>query len=632
MFAGRYRLEQCLGAGGFGEVWSALDTVTSSNVAVKIHLKGNDERAAKEIVKEYTRVRDIHHDNLLTPTYVGIADGHVPYLVMELCEGDLTERDLTEDEVWHLIRDVAAGLGRLAGNKKKRTRSDGTVAEVSDPIIHQDIKPANILLRSNGMYAISDFGISKRRLSTLSTNYQDAQQEMDSAMTIDYAAPERFPRGKGVAVLASDIWSLGAMLFEIVEGHRPFAECGGDCLNPTIGLTVPAISREGYSDELKQLIYDCMAKEPEKRPTAAQLQAYAEEVIQGRPRTKPWAQGAAAKKQKAAKPKREKPAEPKAKQEKEPKPDNKKLKTAAMVIVPTLAALIVLFAWLIRRNGPTPDTLVGHTAESVENDYPVAEEPTTTTPSQQTVTPQPTTPSRTPSSAAVRMDGNTLKFTVDGQEYSYQMIYVGGGTFTMGCTSEQGSDCWSAEQPAHSVTVSSFYMGQTEVTQALWKAVMGNNPSNWKGNNLPVEQVSYNDCIEFINKLNQLTGRTFRLPTEEEWEFAARGGNKSQGYKYSGSNDIGTVAWYYGNSGSKTHPVAQKQRNELGLYDMSGNVWEWCSSIWCSDYNSSRSGSYHVYRGGSWNYYARYCRVSFRYYDSPGDRPSSLGFRLASGK
>ena len=290
LFAGRYRLEARLGAGGFGEVWRAQDTITGHPVAIKIHLKGDSARAAQDIVKEYTRVMTIHHDNLLTPSHVDVTEGNVPYLVLELCEGDLADRDLTEQEVWQLILDVSSGLRRLAENKKERQRSDGTTIEVPDPIIHQDIKPANILLRSNGMYAISDFGISKRRLSSLSTNVQDGTESnnMDSAMTVDYAAPERFPRGKGVAVQASDIWSVGAMLYELVEGHRPFAECGGDCLNPAIGLPIPPITREGYSDELKQLVYDCMALHPDDRPTAAQMQAYADKVLRNESRTRTW--------------------------------------------------------------------------------------------------------------------------------------------------------------------------------------------------------------------------------------------------------------------------------------------------------------------------------------------------------
>lgn len=223
--------------------------------------------------------------------------------------------------------------------------------------------------------------------------------------------------------------------------------------------------------------------------------------------------------------------------------------------------------------------------------------------------------------------------TVNGIKYN--MVWVDGGTFRMGATSEQGSEI-SDEKPVHSVTLSGYYIGKTEVTQALWQAVMGSNPSYFEGDDLPVEQVSWDDCQEFIRKLNSLTGQNFRLPTEAEWEFACRGGNNSRGYKYSGSNYIDNVAWYDGNSGDKTHPVATKSPNELGIYDMSGNVWEWCAD-WYGDYSSGRQtnpkgpydGSRRVDRGGSWYYYARICRSSIRYSYYPANRFNDLGLRLA---
>lgn len=223
--------------------------------------------------------------------------------------------------------------------------------------------------------------------------------------------------------------------------------------------------------------------------------------------------------------------------------------------------------------------------------------------------------------------------TVNGIKYN--MVWVEGGTFRMGATSEQGSEI-SDEKPVHSVTLSGYYIGKTEVTQALWQAVMGSNPSEFKGDNRPVESVSWDDCQEFIRKLNSLTGQNFRLPTEAEWEFACRGGNNSRGYKYSGSNYIDNVAWYDGNSGDKTHPVATKSPNELGIYDMSGNVWEWCAD-WYGDYSSGRqtnpkgpySGSSRVNRGGSWYCVARFCRSSIRLDYYPTDRDNGLGLRLA---
>ena len=227
-------------------------------------------------------------------------------------------------------------------------------------------------------------------------------------------------------------------------------------------------------------------------------------------------------------------------------------------------------------------------------------------------------------------------FTVGG--VTFKMIYVEGGTFTMGATSEQGADAFSFEKPAHNVTLSHYYIGKTEVTHALWEAVMGNNRSYYKGDNLPVECVSWNDCQEFIKKLNSLTGENFRLPTEAEWEYAARGGSKSRGYKYSGSDNIDDVAWYGDNSGSKTHEVGTKSSNELGIYDMSGNVWEWCSD-WYGSYRSNAQtnpkgperGSRRVGRGGSWLSYAWYCRSSGRDNFAPGDC-YGIGFRLCLSK
>lgn len=223
------------------------------------------------------------------------------------------------------------------------------------------------------------------------------------------------------------------------------------------------------------------------------------------------------------------------------------------------------------------------------------------------------------------------EFTVSG--VSFKMIYVEGGTFQMG---SEDSDAYGNEKPAHPVTLSNFHIGETPVTQALWKTVMGSNPSHFKGDNQPVEKVSWNDCQEFIQKLNRLTGKTFRLPTEAEWEYAARGGKHHSPHKYAGSNSINEVAWYDDFSGGKTHPVKTKKPNALGVYDMSGNVYEWCQD-WYNDYSGSAQtdpkgpskGSRRILRGGSWGYSAWRCRVSYRSYNASDRRVSSCGFRLA---
>lgn len=221
------------------------------------------------------------------------------------------------------------------------------------------------------------------------------------------------------------------------------------------------------------------------------------------------------------------------------------------------------------------------------------------------------------------------------QDLINNMVHVEGGTFTMGATSEQGSDADSDEKPTHQVTLSSFSIGKYEVTQEEWQAVMGDNPSNFKGAKRPVETVSWNECQEFIRKLNAMTGKRFRLPTEAEWEYAARGGNRCIGYKYSGSDNLDRVAWYDSNSGNTTHDVGQKSPNEIGLFDMSGNVREWCAD-WYGSYKSNSqsnpggpsSGSNRVYRGGSWLNNARRCRVSRRDFNTPGNSDYLLGLRL----
>ncbi|MDR1848379.1 MAG: formylglycine-generating enzyme family protein [Bacteroidales bacterium] len=240
-----------------------------------------------------------------------------------------------------------------------------------------------------------------------------------------------------------------------------------------------------------------------------------------------------------------------------------------------------------------------------------------------------TTPTPNPNPTVV-----TQTYTVNG--VSFKMVAVEAGSFTMG-TDDTSYFYYQYCSPAHQVTLTNdYWIGETEVTQELWQAVMGSNPSYFQGTNLPVETVSWNEVQVFIQKLNQMTGKTFRLPTEAEWEFAARGGNQSHNYLYSGSNDIYAVAWYIDNSNQTTHPVKRKAANELGLYDMTGNVWEWVNDWWSYYTSNSQTnpqgpttGSSRVFRGGSWGNYSFYCRVDYRYFITHGSRYSNIGFRLA---
>ena len=216
---------------------------------------------------------------------------------------------------------------------------------------------------------------------------------------------------------------------------------------------------------------------------------------------------------------------------------------------------------------------------------------------------------------------------------SFKMILVDGGTFTMGATKDQ-YHFTNDDKPAHQVILSSYYIGETEVTQKLWKTVMGKNPSDFKGDDRPVEKVSWKDCQSFIKKLNKRTGMNFRLPTEAEWEFAARGGNKSQGFEYSGSNNPDEVGWFH----TRTHDVKTKLSNELGLFDMSGNVSEWCQD-WYDGYSSGiqtnptgpPSGLVRVNRGGNWRLRDDVpgTPLFHRNVGSPDSRVSHVGLRLA---
>ena len=227
-----------------------------------------------------------------------------------------------------------------------------------------------------------------------------------------------------------------------------------------------------------------------------------------------------------------------------------------------------------------------------------------------------------------------LLFEVKGVQF--KMKYVEGGSFIMGAQ-DNDNEAHYWEKPSHWVKIDSFYMSETQVTQMLWNLVMKEGPFSFKGNANPVESVSIHECNVFIKRLNAITGRKFSLPTEAQWEYAARGGNKSKGYIYAGSNQLDKVSWYRDNSDSKTHQVATKEPNELGLYDMTGNVWEWCNDFYNDNYysispqdnpNGPLSGDEYVIRGGCWLNSPKGCRITSRAHKSPSYFSNIIGFRL----
>lgn len=603
LFANRYRLIKEVGRGSFGEVWLVRDEQIDLEVALKVYI-ALDERGLEEFKGEYKNTYALNHSNLLHATYFGV-DEKRPYLVMPYCPASAVGLlgEIDEGTAWRFLRDVAGGLAYLHGQD----------------ILHRDIKPDNILRNEAGDFVITDFGISLRMRSTLRRNSTRQMQQGEMSGTIGYMGPELFGK-KAEAVKATDIWALGASLYELLSGELPFMGQGG--VMQLHGAEIPDIP-EQYGKDLQTILEGCLAKETWERPTAEQLRDYAEAKLQGRNPVKTWGeqgtrkpamstmeaqgeQGADMEVNKTvSKNVEEKPtvplaATPEVEIEKESSRKGKK-KNWVWVFG---ALLVLVVASVVLWGGKKTET------GSVK---PMSQ--------QQEV-------------GARRVVASNQTIRVG--DVSFEMVYVQGGTFQMGATPEQVGDAYDDEKPVHSVSLSDFHIGRYEVTQGLWEEVMGANPSyNKAGDNYPVERVIWEDCQRFIEQLNRRTGLNFRLPTEAEWEYAARGGRKSRGYKYSGSTyDLGSVAWYDGNSGNETHPVGQKQANELGLYDMSGNVYEWCYD-WYGRYSSSSqrnpsgpaSGASRVVRGGSFFNFAGHCRVSFRDNGDPGPR-INLGLRL----
>jgi formylglycine-generating enzyme required for sulfatase activity len=501
---------------------------------------------------------------------------------------------ISEEEAWKFLHDVASGLAYLHDQEP--------------PVIHQDIKPDNVLINARGQYLITDFGVSARVRNTL----RKSVGVQTSGGTIAYMSPERFGKDN-TPIMASDVWALGATLYELLTGDVPFGDNGG--LIQKSGAEIPGI-KGSYSSELCRITERCLSLDPWDRPLAKTIVEWTEqhargEKIKDKPITPPSPQP-----QPTPKP--------------EPKPIHPPSSHGKGVLWSVFGGIVALILIVfIAIQVQEPKVAVEDAAEPVYETTAPAEEWDSSSASEATEQQRHEQLSQAQRDQEIR-DG----IAKEQAKYDIPMVYVAGGTFTMGCTYEQGDDCFDDEKPAHEVTLSDFYIGKYEVTQAQWKAVMETNPSRFSGcDNCPVEKISWNDVQKFIRKLNQKTGKTYRLPTEAEWEYAARGGKGSKGYKYSGSNNAGEVAWY---DRSRTHPVGQKRANELVIYDMSGNVLEWCQD-WYGSYSSSSqtnpkgpsSGSYRVIRGGSWGHYARGVRVSFRFYITPDIRISNLGFRLA---
>lgn len=619
---GKYRIERVLGQGGFGITYLAENTMLEGKVAIKefffkeycergetkssvtVPTSANREiveRFKQKFIKEARTIFRLNHPNIVRILDI-FEENDTAYYVMEHIDGeslgDLVKRRgaLPEQEALGYIRQAADALSYIHGERMN----------------HLDVKPGNLMKRAkDGRVILIDFGVAKQYDALTS----EGTTTTPVGISHGYSPAEQY-RKNGVQNFSpsSDVYALAATLFKLLTGNTPpeAMEVNDD------GLPLDELRAKGVSESVVSAIVMAMKGRNERTQSAAEFvenlgNASTDETI-------PVTEATLVVPEETvpvldvSKPKERSNATPSAPQTQksqvyvsyEPSgPYASKAKSNTWKWIVGGAAAVALVVGGIAAIPHLTDNGLAHSEkDSIDS-----------------------------SIAATEASYTNNVLTVG--DVTYEMVPVEGGTFTMGATSEQGSDAESDERPTHNVTLSNYSIGKTEVTQELWEAVMGSNPSEFKGANKPVENVSWNDCQTFIGKLNNLTGKQFRLPTEAEWEYSARGGQKSQGYKYSGSNSLGDVAWYNNNSGSSIHDVATKRPNELGLYDMSGNVREWCSD-WYGDYSSNSqtnpegptSGQYRVSRGGCWGINAWICRSSSRSGNEPDRRGFHLGLRL----
>ena len=645
LMGGKYRIVRKLGQGGFGITYLAEHVELEKRVAIKefffgqycerdadtshvtVPTAGNRELVEKfrrKFVKEAKLIASkLSHQSIVRVSDVFSENG-TSYYVMDYIDG----RSLSE---------IVAERGRMG-----ETEAIGIIDSVgkalefihSQKINHLDIKPGNIMVeRNSGNVVLIDFGVAKQ----YDAETGEATTTTPVAHSRGYAPPEQYkPGGVGSFTPESDIYALGATLYKMVTGTTP-----PDAMDVVTQGGIPPLP-SNISAPVRRAITAAMQTAKKDRPhTVAEFLG----ILHGK---------AVGEKTEVEEKKRKQ--EQKQKQDDievividdgrggkgsnggrasdssasghisqpQPQPTTSRRRNWLPWVVAMGAAVVAFVAIMLMRQK--------HQEQQIPTDVIAAVTSGVDTVSQQE---QPQQPVQQQSQPQDQLQQQTSQQPVQPTEIvpvqpplknnvpEIEMVWVAGGTFTMGAT----ADAYDREKPAHSVTLSGYYIGKYEVTQKLWKAVMGSNPSYFKGDNLPVENVSWDDVQEFIRKLNQLTGKSYRLPTEAEWEYAARGGGKNRGYKYSGSDNIGSVAWYEDNSGSKTHTVGNKSPNELGLYDMSGNVWEYCQDRYY-DSQFPRLKDY-VYRGGCWGSVSDCCRVSFRSGISPESRSEYLGFRLA---
>lgn len=592
---GKYEIQRKLGQGGFGITYLALQRNLRRTVVIKeFFMDGHCTREGQthqvmvatggdrslvdmfydKFFKEACHIAQLEHPNIVSIIDV-FEENSTAYYVMRYAPNGSLEAKVNREGF----------LSEAEATRYILKVADALRFVHEHKMTHLDVKPDNILLSEKDEPWLVDFGLSKQ---------YDYAGKATSFTPLGYSngyAPieQYMPGGAGTFSPESDIYSLGATFYKLLTGVTP--PNASSVANE--GLPIQALKDKGVSQQTIYVIFQAMEhlRKDRLHDMGSFIRLLSEEQAQTKPQSEEETEVSTKMDTEDAQHSPE--------QERTNKTENKRVITLVIVIA-TLVVCVAIVSLLKNTIQASPNEEVEYTKDSIVADEPRAKE-------------------------AKRIVVNDI---------SFKMIPVEGGTFTMGATSEMTEPLFG-EESTHQVTLSSYYIGETEVTQALWKAVMGSNPSRFKGDDLPIEQVSWDDCQTFISKLNALTGKRFRLPTEAEWEFAARGGNQSRHTQYSGSSRIDDVAWYVINSGEETHPVKTKQPNELGIYDMTGNVCEWCQD-WFGNYSSyaqtnptgASSGSFRVLRGGCWYYSPRYCRSSCRGSTTPENSSYFLGLRL----
>lgn len=603
-----YHIESVLGHGSFGITYLASTKLmmegslgrieTTVKVAIKEFFMcdfnsrsqdgSNVERTSSNLVGNYLtkfqreaeNLSKLNHPNIVR--VLEVFDEHnTTYYVMEYIDGESLDSyikkngKLSEKESLSIIKEICSALSYMHANK----------------MLHLDLKPKNIMRRKDGRIFIIDFGLAKQ---------YDENGEPESSTTLGMGTPGYAPieqiyyKKGGSFPVTLDIYALGATLYKMLTGKTP--PDSSYILNE--GLSMEPLKQANVSNNVISIVENAMA--PLKKDRTPSIDAFAQ-AIKNVSDNEAATDGTLIDEIVESNPTNIREELPTDKKQSAVLTKTKKILSTAKYIV--LGLLLIVISAVV-----TYMFTKSNNENGIDKDNEVSEE--------------------------IEFDNHDKTITVNG--ISFIMKPVIGGSFQMGATPEQGTDVSTSELPVHLVTLSSFYIGQTEVTQDLWESVMGNNPSYSQGDGkLPVEKVSWKTAQQFIAKLNQLTGEQFRLPTEAEWEYAARGGNLSKNYKYSGSNTLDKVAWFNENSENITHIVAKKKPNELGLYDMSGNVWELCQDI-KGQYESAESnnplnttgGTERVVRGGSLYDNSKSCRISARFSINPVIRNYNLGLRL----